>query len=137
MYQTNKYKFFAYFYSMKKQLRILMVLLTFGFLMLPSFSYACVSKAEKSCCKKEITAKSENKASCCDQRSKDKKDSCNGKCGHKSCTTSFVNFSILSYIDIEIKNNHFNFDTQKSNYFYSKTVISSGFTSLWLLPKIG
>jgi hypothetical protein len=122
---------------MKKQFHLLLITLFFGCFLLHSVSYACETKSQSSCCKKETSSKSEKKACCSYQQSKDKKDSCNGKCGHKNCTTSSLNFSTLSYNDIEIKNNQFNFNIQKSNYFYSKTVISSGFTSLWLLPKIG
>ena len=63
---------------------------------------------------------------------------CGGKCGHSNCTSSkSVNFSIISYYEIDFKNNSFNFSEEKSKFYHSKTFISSGFTSIWLIPKIG
>ena len=121
---------------MKKQLRTIIIILTLGIFMLPTLSYACGTKSESGCCKKETTSKTEKKECCCDEHSKDKKDNCNGKCGHKNCTTSSVNLSILSLYEIEIKNNHFDFSNKKSKFHHPKTNISSGFYFIWLIPKI-
>jgi hypothetical protein len=122
---------------MKKQLHILIIILTLGFFMLPTLSYACGTKTEKSCYKKEKTSKTEKKDCCNGKHSKDKDNSCGGKCGHSNCTSSTsVNFSIFSYYEINFKNNSFNFSTEKSKFHHSKTFISSGFTSVWLPPKI-
>jgi hypothetical protein len=96
-------------------------------------SYACGTKSEKECCKKE---KTEKKACCDNKHSKDKDNSCGGRCGHSNCTTSTVNFSIVSLFEIDFKNDSFVFFKEKSKFYLSKTFISSGFTSVWLLPKI-
>lgn len=121
---------------MKKRLHILIIILTIGFFLLPTLNYACGTKPEKSCCKKERTSKTEKKDCCQGKHSKDKDNSCGGKCGHSNCTTSTVNFSLISFYEIEFKNINFDFSCKKSKFYHSETLISSGFTSVWLPPKI-
>ncbi|CCB68966.1 hypothetical protein B0A58_14170 [Flavobacterium branchiophilum NBRC 15030 = ATCC 35035] len=116
----------------------ILVVALFGFLLMPSNSFACGTKTEKSCCKKETTSKTEKK-DCCNnkQHSKDEDKSCGGKCGHSNCTSSTtINFSLISSYEIEFKNNSFDFSAEKPKFHHSKTFISSGFTSVWLPPKI-
>ena len=121
---------------MKKQLHIIIIILMLGFF-LPTTSYACGTKNEKSCCNKENSSKTEKKDCCNRKHSKDKDNSCGGKCGHSNCTSSSsVNFSIISFYEINFKNNTFDFSTKKSKFYHSENFISSGFTSVWLPPKI-
>ena len=120
---------------MKKWLHIIIIIFILGFF-LPTSSYACGTKTEKSCCKKEISSKIEKKDYCNGKHSKDKDNSCGGKCGHSNCTTSSVSFSLISINEIQFKNNNFDFSIEKPKFYHSKTFISSGFTSVWLLPKI-
>ena len=123
---------------MKKQLHILIIILTLGFFLSPTLSYACGTKTEKSCCKKETTSKTEKKDCCKGKHSKDEDKSCGGKCVHSNCKSSTsINFSLISFYEIEFKNNSFDFSAEKSKFYHSKTFISSGFTSIWLIPKIG
>lgn len=103
---------------------------------LPTSSYACGTKTEKSCCKTEKSSKKEKKNCCNSKHSKDKDNSCGGKCGHSNCTSSSTNFSIISFYEINLKNNPFDFSTEKSKFYHSETFLSSGFYSIWLIPKI-
>ena len=103
---------------------------------LPTSSYACGNKTEKSCCKKETSSKTEKKDCCNGKHSKDKDNSCGGKCGHSNCTTSLITFSLISLNEIQFKNNNFDFSIEKPKFYHSETFISSGFTSVWLPPKI-
>lgn len=121
---------------MKKRLHILIIVLTLGFFFLPTSTYACGTKSEKSCCKKEIANKTEKKDCCNNKDSKDKDNSCKGKCGHSNCTTSTVNCSIISFFEIDYENNNFDFSNEKPKFYHFKTFISSGFTSVWHPPKI-
>ena len=122
---------------MKKRLHIIIIILTLGFFLSPTLSYACGTKTEKSCCKKETTSKTEKKDCCKNKQSKDEDKSCGGKCGHSNCTSSTsINFSLISFYEIEFKNNSFDFSAEKPKFHHSKTFISSGFTSVWLPPKI-
>ena len=121
---------------MKKRLHIIIIILTLGLFLSPTSSYACGTKTEKSCCKKETSSKTEKKDCCSDKNSKDKDNSCGGKCGHSNCTTSSVNFSIIAFYEIQFNNNNFDFSSEKSKFYDFKTFLSSGFTSVWLLPKI-
>lgn len=121
---------------MKKLLHIISIILLLGFF-LPTSSYACGTKTEKSCCKKEKAEKTEKKDCCNGKHSKEKDNSCGGKCGHSNCTSSSsVNFSIISSYEINFKNISFDFSIEKSKFYNSKTFISSGFYSIWLIPKI-
>ncbi len=123
---------------MLKRLHILIIILTIGFFLLPTLSYSCGTKTEKKCCKKEIYSTIEKKDCCENINSKDKDNSCGGKCGHSNCTTSTsINLGIISTYDINFKNNSFDFSIEKLKFNHSKTFISSGFTSIWLIPKIG
>lgn len=121
---------------MKKRLHILIIILTLGIFTLPTLSYACGTKTEKSCCAKKTTSKNEKKDCCKNKQSKEEDNSCGGKCGHSNCTASTVNFSLISFYEIEFKNNNFDFSTEKPKFYHSETFISSGFTSVWLPPKI-
>lgn len=123
---------------MKKQLHIIIIILTIGYFMLPTSSYACGTKTDKSCCKKEIAEKTDKKDCCNNKQSKGKDNGCGGKCGHSNCTSSTsVNFSIISSYEIDFKNYSFDFSKEKPKFYHSKTFISSGFNSIWLIPKIG
>jgi hypothetical protein len=112
-----------------------------GFIVNPTEVYACGTKSvkiEKSCCKEKLSNKKESK-SCCDSKSTDNEDnSCNGKCGNSNCTTSAsVGSSIFVYNEIEFTNTNFDFSIKKSKIHYSENLLSDGFTSIWLIPKIG
>lgn len=121
---------------MKKRLHIIIIILTLGFFTLPTLSYACGTKTEKACCKKETATKSDKKT-CCNNHSKNKDNSCGGKWGHSNCINSTVNFSIVSFSDFKFNNNNFDFSFEKQKFYYSKSNISTGFYSIWLIPKIG
>lgn len=112
-----------------------------GFLINPSEAYACGTKSvktENTCCKEQLSNKKESK-SCCDSTSTDNEDnSCKGKCGHSNCTTvSSVGFSLFVYNEIEFTNNNFDFSANKSKFHHSENLLSDGFATIWLIPKIG
>ncbi|MEC4005589.1 hypothetical protein OX283_013040 [Flavobacterium sp. SUN052] len=122
---------------MKKQFHILIILVTFGFFLLPSVTYACGTKSQNECCKTVSSSKKENKDCCNSKHSNDKKNnSCGGKCGHSNCTTSSVSFSVIPFYEVQFKNNALDFFTEKSKFYHSETFITSGFTTVWLPPKI-
>ena len=129
----------------------IMLILLFGFLLIPGNSFAfgfnsgkhyckkeVSSKTEEGdCCKKELNSKSKKNECCNNKHSNNKNNGCGGQCGHSNCTSSLsLNFSIIAFNEINFKNNNFNFSDEKQNYFYSEIFLSSGFYSLWLIPKI-
>ena len=123
---------------MKKRLHIIIIILTLGFFLSPTLSYACGTKTEKSSCNKEVSSKKENK-DCCksDNNSENKREKgCAGKCGHSKCGCPSSSNGFTLVYEIYFKNNLFDFSTEKQKDFYSETIISSGFYSLWLIPKI-
>lgn len=120
---------------MFKKFHIVTILLFLGFFLSPTFSYSCGIKTEKSSCKKAISTSTKAKDCCNGKHLKDKKNNCGGKCGHSNCTTSTVNFSLLSSNDYNF-NSNFNFYSKKVKFITTKTFISSGFTSLWSPPNI-
>ncbi|MDA6069185.1 hypothetical protein NJT12_06090 [Flavobacterium sp. AC] len=110
----------------------ILLLVTLGFLMGPTLTYAHGTKTAMSCCKKESS--SEN---CCKKKgSKEKEHNCDKGCLGNSCTpTSSCGFSPMAIFQTE-NNSLFSFSDKKQNYFYSEIFISSDFRSIWLPPKI-
>ena len=128
--------------------KIYILLIAFGFFMIPNAIFSCNSHVQKSAsttqiadkdgCTKEANAK-KTKHSCCDKKATTNKSDtgCKGKCGHSNCTVSIVQFAlILPFLNDFTVVNDFSF-FNKINFSYLKTNISSGFSSLWLIPKIG
>lgn len=116
----------------------IVLLVVLGFFMTPSAAFACGTKTEKACCKKESSSKKEKKE-CCkkEQSSKEKShEGCNGACKDVSCNSSTVYLSLTSLFYTELNNQLFSFSTEKQNYYYSEIFISSDFRSIWLPPKI-
>ncbi|QOG04896.1 hypothetical protein IHE43_06810 [Flavobacterium sp. MDT1-60] len=105
-------------------------------------SYACGKSSEKTSCEKKVTSTKSNSDSCqkdcCKKGSSSKKDQhgCNGKCDHSGCTTSGLQFSLISENEFTFNDNTFNFSLEKPILYYTETPVSDGFTSIWLPPKI-
>jgi hypothetical protein len=115
----------------------LLVFVIFGFFLIPTGAFACGSHSGKSCCNKEMATNS-NKMDCCknNNHSKNKsQDGCKGKCGHSNCVTTSYQFNSV-FFEIKFNNNNFDFSEEKQNFHNAETNISSGFNSLWLIPKI-
>lgn len=125
-----------------------------GFVINPSESFACGSKADKTSCKMSSSKKDKTKKSCCSKTSSkksetkscckkgadktDSKDSCGGTCGDKGCSCVVVlsiSFMLPTEQRIQIRNND---ETgQKQKFSDIETYISSGFYSIWSPPNIG
>lgn len=111
-----------------------MLFITLSFFLNPSYTYACNMGHHK-----EIAAKEENSCSkkCCEKKtSKEEKHNCDGKCRHSGCNTSTFSSVILTSNEFDLENNAFNFSLKNTISSYSNSTISSGFTSIWLKPKI-
>jgi hypothetical protein len=122
---------------MNKFFTLLIVL--FGFLLMPNAAFACDNNSTKHSSKKEISTKMCDD-DCCkkDSHSKGKNNNCcGGKCNHSKCVcaSSSSNTSI-SITEWNIETNRFNFSSEKQRFYNFETSISSGFYSLWLIPKI-
>lgn len=100
--------------------------------------YACGKSSEKNSCEKKVTSSHLCEKDCCKKSQDSKKDKggCNRKCDHSSCTTTILQFSMITPNEFEFENNLFNFSPEKSISFYKTASISDGFTSIWLIPKI-
>jgi hypothetical protein len=121
-----------------KKIHILLIVLLGVFLM-PTSAFACGDHSNKKSCTKEMSSKAGMK-DCCgkDSNSKSKKhDGCNGKCGHAMCSVSSVSIGIVSSFSTEIHENVFNFSTKKRKFYQSVSFTSAGYSSIWLIPKIG
>lgn len=114
----------------------ILVMVILGFFLMPTATFACGSHSEKSSCKKETVANTE-KMDCCKNNNDSKNKGCNGKCDHSNCiTSSTTNLSVV-FSEVNFQTNNFDFSEVEQNYFNSEANISSGFSSLWLIPKIG
>ncbi|RZJ33989.1 MAG: hypothetical protein EOO51_11570 [Flavobacterium sp.] len=116
-----------------KKIHIIFIVML-GFLLTPSISFACGSG--KHSCKKEIS-NTPKKTCCADHGHSENSKGCSGKCGHKSCgcaSACVASAALLQTIEL----NGFAYPPYlfKANFHYPKNLISSGFYSLWLIPKI-
>ncbi|WP_298152283.1 hypothetical protein [Flavobacterium sp.] len=114
---------------------IFLVLL--GFLLTPTSAFAC-GKNSKHSCKKEASAKTE-KDDCCEngKHSGNNHDGCGGKCGHSSCGCATSCAAGITFLKETIFQKDFlNSYAEKQKFYSHETTISSGFYSLWLIPKI-
>lgn len=118
---------------MKKWHFILLVLFTLSFA--PSNAFAC-GDGKKSC-KKEMSDKKTDK-NCCgtgDHSNNDHKG-CNGKCGHSSCVNPVVQITANVPATYTIHFKHTSFTTVKPSFYYNQPRLSSGYYTIWLIPKI-
>lgn len=114
-----------------------MLLVVFGFFMMPSTVLACGTKTEKACCKKESSSKSD-KLDCCKKTKDSTKnhDGCHGACKNVSCSSFTAHLGLASFVYSDLNNKNFGFSSEKQNYYYSEIFITSDFRSIWLPPKI-
>jgi hypothetical protein len=124
---------------MNKKIYILL-LAVFGFLWMPSVAFACGNNySDNGSCKKEVSSKQETKH-CCDTHNNangKRHHGCGGKCGHSNCNIPVVQIAVFAPFVAEINTKVLSFYTEKENFNDLKTTISSGFQSIWLIPKIG
>ena len=116
----------------------ILAIVLFGFLLISISIFVCENNSAQHSSQKVISSKTCN-SDCCkkDGHSKDKNHhACNGKCGHSNCVTSSTHFSVLPS-ETRFQINNFSFSEKNQNYFNSETNLSSGFSSIWLIPKIG
>ena len=121
-----------------KKFHILLIVVL-GFLLMPSITFACENNSAKHSSWKETTSKTD-KDDCCkdDNHSKTKKhEGCGGKCSHSKCGCVSSCITSVSINELNFNKNIFNFFSEKQNFYNYETSISSGFNSLWLIPKIG
>ncbi|AOW08941.1 hypothetical protein [Flavobacterium gilvum] len=115
----------------------IIVIVLFGFLLMPSSSFACENNSAKHSSQKAVSSNTCNE-DCCknDGHSKNKKHQGCGKCNHSNCGCASTCNSSVSINEWYITTNCFNFSSEKPNFYNYETAISSGFNSLWLIPKI-
>lgn len=111
----------------------ILLMLLFGLFLVPNETIACAMKIENMGCKKVSSSESK---SCCkthDNSSSKQNSGCTGKCNHSN-TSSIYHFGIIQPIPMDIKVNLVWIEEQK--FYYSKTTVSSGYCSIWVIPKI-
>lgn len=117
----------------------IVLLIVIGFSLIPNSAFACKKNhSMKVSCKKEVSSKMENN-SCCKTtgNSKGKQhNGCGGKCGHTNCNIPAVQIGFFVPFVTEMNIETLLFYTKKEKYFNLENSISSGFQSLWLIPKI-
>ena len=120
-----------------KNFHILLIVL-FGFFLMPNTTFACGNSSTSSC-GMEMSSKTKKK-DCCEKDSQSKSsehNSCNGKCGHALCSSSSVNTAVDSFFQFEIQSSNFNFSTEKQKFNHLISFTSAGYSTIWLIPKIG
>ncbi|MFV8360989.1 hypothetical protein [Flavobacterium sp. LS1P3] len=121
-----------------KKFHILLIVVV-GLLLMPAVTFACENNSSKHSSSKETSSKID-KDDCCkdNSHSKTKNDKgCGGKCSHSKCGCASSCKTSVSINELNFNKNIFNFFSEKQNFYNYETSISSGFNSLWLIPKIG
>lgn len=123
---------------MAKKVHILFLVLSFGFFLMPTAGFACGKASENVSCERKTSNSDSCQKNCCKREHSSKKDQhgCNGKCDHTGCTTSGLQFSLISENEFNFNTNSFNFSLEKPTLYYTETPVSAGFTSIWSPPKI-
>lgn len=114
-------------------------MVAFGFFLMPNATFACGNHSGKKMHKKEVSASQETNDCCgtnCSSKDNNHKG-CNNKCGHSNCNIPSIQVAFFVPFEAEINPNSVVFYTKKGNFFNLKTTVSSGFQTLWLIPKIG
>ena len=128
---------------MSKKFYILLLVML-GFFMTPSVAFACGTKAEKSCCKKESSSKKDKKECCkkektsschsTSSKNKSEKNNCGDDCNKcHSCSVHFVMNYLTPEFNSVLKPH---FSDKKSNPDYSNPYFSFSFQNIWKTPKI-
>ncbi|WP_395046160.1 hypothetical protein [Flavobacterium sp.] len=121
-----------------KKFHILLIVVL-GFFLMPAVTFACENNSSKHSSSKETSSKMD-KDDCYnnDGHSKTKNhEGCGGKCSHSKCGCASSCNTSVSINELNFNRNIFNLFTEKQNFYNYETSISSGFNSLWLIPKIG
>ena len=116
----------------------ILLIFLFGFILMPSKIFACNSKSDKACCKKEITNISKNN-DCCKINNYFSKDKNNfkGKCNSESCHCPHINLKIITSKLQDNLTTLFVFSDKKQKFIVIETYLSSGFFYIWTPPNIG
>ena len=120
----------------------LFIVLLFGAFLMPNLTMACSDHIDKSIEREISSSKNQHHKACCSDDADSKKDhkSCSGNCEQSCCPCAISSSSsafnaIFSTI---FKNNNSTFFIDKKTEFaFISGVISDGFLSIWLIPKIG
>lgn len=113
-------------------------LISLGFFLNPSDTYACGKSSEKAESPKTETCDSEydseTKKCCANGHSEKDSEGCNGQCSDHAC-----HCPSNSPIPLLLTNAQFSggLKWSESIFYYQRTNYSSGFLSVWLPPKIG
>ncbi len=123
---------------MKNNFHILLLIVMFGFFLMPSLASACEMNSGKSCCSNEISS-SKDKMDCCKKENHSKgkhEEGAGGKKKHSSCNCFVFQINVILPTEKEATVLGFIFLDKKDKFIEKETPISSGFSSIWLIPKI-
>lgn len=113
-------------------------LLFLGIFFIPSSTYACSKDKHSSENAVQMSEQHTEEKDCCANGHGEDKE-CNGTCGHSkcSCSATCTVTSVPVYLHFKL-NTTFNFSLlEKVNFYYNTPTLLEGFSSLWLIPKIG
>jgi len=120
----------------------LLILLCFGFFLMPTLSYGCTKKTvrtEHQNYRKKQSPKTELKDCCKTKSCKNDRghNDCGGKCKHSSCRCSSTPFSLMIPIRVYVQTLHHFAEIKREKFGLQQACYSSVFSSIWQPPKIG
>lgn len=120
------------------KIRYFILLMFFTLYLSQNSAFAC---SGKNSCKKEMSKTQEKGKDCCgdscDNHGKGNHKGCSGKCGHSSCVNPIVYTALNSTLAFSIHPNRMVFSNEKTSFYYTQSQLSTGYYTIWLIPKIG
>jgi hypothetical protein len=116
----------------------LLLLFVLGFLLVPNTAMACKSKSMKHISHKKMASKN-TKEQCCNSSSHSKNNNHNcgdGKCSHSKCVCNSSCSVFLFFSEVNTSTLTVETTVTMQQFPNFQTLLSSGYGSLWLLPKI-
>ena len=124
---------------MIKKFQIAVLMVTLGFYLMPMVTFACETESSKSCCDKEMSSSKMGEMDCCKNanHSKEKQNhKSDRKTNHSTCNCFVFHINVILPFETQSKVICLNFLDKKDKFNEKETNLSSGFHSIWLIPKI-
>jgi len=102
------------------------------FMLMPSSSYACCVKSHTTSAHKKATTHN----TCSQKSDSHNHKDCNGNCKDHTCHCVNLSFNLALYTAVYSINNVFFYSQKKQSLYTGSYLLSTGYCSIFLLPKI-
>ncbi|CAC9973247.1 hypothetical protein [Flavobacterium panici] len=111
--------------------------LLLGFFIMPSNTFACVSKSKTGHSTTQMSSTNSKKDCCAAGHMGKKNHCCDNNCKDSKCICAPSAGVFLVFNETSLKTRNYFFGTKNQKFNHPESSISSGYSSLFLKPKIG